>query len=160
MESTLTAIDVASKLAPAFITLVVGITASYISYLHYKINKEKLRLDLFQRRLEAYEKLQQFLSMVLQKGSVANEDIPVLTEAKYKSRFIFGSEIAKYLDTIWDKAFVIRAQQRKLDGEKSLPIGDERNRVCEDNSEDLKWMADQMRISWTHYQKYLTFFLR
>lgn len=152
--------DLVIKLIPAFITLVVGVVASYISHLQYKINKEKMRLDLFQRRLDAYEKLQQFLSKIMRNNDIAKADLPLLTEARYKARFIFGNEITEYLDEIWERSFEILSQQRKLDGDKSLPTGDERNKVCDENAESIEWMIAQMGVSWKYYRKYLTFVLK
>jgi len=53
-------VDIVVKLTPAIFTLVVGSTAAYIAFLQYRVNRDKLRLDLFSKRLEAFEKLQEF----------------------------------------------------------------------------------------------------
>jgi hypothetical protein len=45
--------------------------------------------------LEAYEKLQEFFTSVLRDGTVKNTALITLAEARYKSRFLFGTDITK-----------------------------------------------------------------
>ena len=58
-------VDLIVKLTPAFITFVIGVVGSTIAYRQYRLstlqhqlNQNRLRLDLFSKRLEAYEMLQ------------------------------------------------------------------------------------------------------
>jgi hypothetical protein len=104
-------VDVTVKLTPAFVTLVLGIVGSTIAYWQYRLgklqhqlNQDRLRFDLFSKRHEAYEKLQEFFSSVIRAGTVEDSFLSILGEARYKSRFLFGEEIASYLDETWKKA--------------------------------------------------------
>src|ERR1017187_4100089 len=97
-------VDIVVKITPAFITLVVGSFAGYVAYRQSKTNEDKLRLDLFSKRLEAFEKLQEFFTRLLRDGQVTDEALATLAEARYKSRFLFRPEIEKYFDELWTKA--------------------------------------------------------
>ncbi|MCX6898271.1 MAG: hypothetical protein NT105_06180 [Verrucomicrobia bacterium] len=150
-------VDIIVKLTPAFITLVVGLVASAIGYLQYKINHDKLRLDLFNKRLEAYEKLQEFFIFLIREGGVSDKALSVLAEAKYKSRFLFHQEIEESIDVVWKKAVEIQSLGERLYGLGSLPVGPERTAVCELKSSLLKWMMNEMESSPKRYARYLRF---
>ena len=128
------------KLVPS---LIVGMIAIYIAYNQYKVNKDKLRLDFFEKRLEAYENLQEYFNYFIEKGCIDNEAIRVLNIAHYKSIFLFGSEFTEYIDEVRDKAIEMRHIHIKLHGSKALPSGEERNKVCDKESEIVQWHLDQ-----------------
>ncbi|MEM9121467.1 MAG: hypothetical protein AAGD09_26845, partial [Cyanobacteria bacterium P01_F01_bin.56] len=76
-------LDVIVKLTPAFITLIVGSFGSWIAFSQYQTNKDKLRLDLFEKRLEAYEKVQEYFRHLVREASVTDEAFSLLAEARY-----------------------------------------------------------------------------
>lgn len=150
-------VDIVVKLTPAFVALVVGLFASYVAWLQYKTNRDRLRLDLFSRRLEAFQKLEEFLTSVLREGCVRDEALAILSEARYKSRFLFGTEIEAYLDELWRNAIDARTLHSRLYGPNALPVGTERTAVCEQESTLSKWFLDQMRIAHERYATYMRF---
>ena len=149
------------KLIPSLIavipSLIVGMITAYIAYNQYRVNKDKLRLDLFEKRLEAYEKLQEYFNYFIRKGCIDNEAIIILSTAHYKSVFLFGSEVTEYIDEVRDKAIEMRRLRIKLHNHKALPIGEERNKVSDRDSELFEWHLDQQRDSQKLYIKYLKF---
>jgi hypothetical protein len=150
-------VEIIVKLTPAFVALVVGLVAGGISYLQYNVNRDKLRLDLFNKRLEAYEKLQEFYSSVLAEGTVKNEALPILAQARFKSRFLFGPEIESSFETLWKKAVHIRTLGTRMYGPGSLPVGPERTRVCEQESELVRDILDEMKEAPNRYARYMRF---
>jgi hypothetical protein len=150
-------LDVISKLTAPIITLIVGSFAGYVAYLQFKINREKLRLDLFTRRLEAFEKVQEYFTLVMREGRVTDEALRLLSEARYRSRFLFGHEMEKYFDELWEKAFQMRGLYLRLYGPNSLPVGPERTSICEQESVLLKWKIAQLKSSHEKYARYMRF---
>lgn len=150
-------LDIIVKLTPAIVALVVGLVASGIAFLQFRIARDRLRLDLFTKRLEAYEKLQEFFVSVMSEGTVHHSALRVLSEARYKSRFIFGPEIDEAFATLWKQAVEMRRLRLQLDGSCSLPVGPERTAACDQEEALLNWMADQMNDSPNRYSKYLHF---
>lgn len=150
-------VDIAVKLTPAFVALVVGLVASLISFLQYKISRDKLRLDLFAKRLEAYEKLQEFFTSVMRHGTVKDEALPVLAEARYKSRFLFGPEIEKSFDGLWKKAIDTRTLNTRIHAPGSLPVGPERDAACEREGVLVKELMGEMTSCSERYARYLRF---
>ena len=157
-------LDFVVKLTPAFVTLVIGIIGSIIAYQQYclnreqcRINSDKLRLDLFSKRLDAYEKLQEFFMCVLRTGTVQDKALPILAEANYKSRFLFDEEIGAKLDEIWNKAVDLQTFTEQIFGPGSLPVGPERTAICQQKGALLKWMMKEMEEAPKRYSKYLHF---
>jgi hypothetical protein len=150
-------VEIVVKFMPAFITLIVGLIASLVAYLQYKANRDKLRLELFSKRLEAFEKLQDYLRDVLAEGRVTNKGLSLLAEARSKARFLFGAEVESYFDDLWRKAVEMRGFYDQLYGANSLPIGPERNQICEFDAALLKWKMKQLVEATPLYAKYMRF---
>jgi len=59
-RQTLEVVDVTLRAVTAVSTLLLGIAASVIAYQQYRINKAKLKLDLFERRFALFQKLKEY----------------------------------------------------------------------------------------------------
>lgn len=153
-------VDIAVRLTPALFTVVVGLLGAYIAHRQFKINQDKLRLDLFSKRLEAFEKLQEYFGHVFREGRVKPDALQPLWEARYKSRFLFGKEIEDYLDTLWKRAIEMQSVYRKLyhdDGRPSLPVGQARTQAAEEHSNMLLAQMEDMKNAAKRYEPYLRF---
>ncbi|MEM9818681.1 MAG: hypothetical protein AAF827_20040 [Cyanobacteria bacterium P01_D01_bin.6] len=150
-------LDVIVKLTPAFITLIVGSFGSWIAFSQYQTNKDKLQLDLFEKRLEAYEKVQEYFRHLVREASVTDEAFSLLAEARYKSIFLFDQDIVDHIDDILEKSKEMRIINLKLFGKSPLPVGQERSLLVERDSNLLDWNFEQMKDSPQRYSKYLKF---
>ena len=150
-------VDTAVKLTPAFISLVVGLTASFVGFLQYRAGKDKFRFELFSKRLECFEKLHEFFADVIREGTVKETALPRLLEARQKSLFLFGPEIEKFLDEAWKKSVEINGLRSRLYGPGSLDVGPERNKVCDQETALVRWQMEQMKNSYKLYSPYLRF---
>lgn len=150
-------LDTIVQLTPVFATPVFGVIGSWIAYNQYRTNKDKLRLDLFEKRLEAYEKMQEYFRHVIREGAVPDEALALLTSARYKSLFLFDQDIVDYVNNTVEKAKEMRFIHLKIYGKKSLPIGQERNRLAHRKGELLTWHEEQIQDSPERYAKYLKF---
>ena len=82
----------------------VALFAAYIAYRQYGVSKEKLRLDLFDKRMEVYSLAEDFFKSVLKNGYPANADFRTIYLAVGKSKFLFGAEVEEILISIADLA--------------------------------------------------------
>lgn len=150
-------VDISVKLTPAFISLVVGLTASFVAYLQYRASKDKFRFELFSKRLECFEKLHEFFADIVREGTVKESALPILNDARRKSLFLFGPEIEEFFDEAWKKAVEVYGLRSRLYGPRSLPVGPERNKVCDQETTLMKWHLDKMKNSYKLYSPYLRF---
>jgi hypothetical protein len=150
-------LDLLVKLTPAFITLIVGVFGSYIAFNQYRTNHDKLRLDLFEKRLDAYEKLQEYFACLIREARVEDRAMAILYEARYKSLFLFGEDIIEHIDKILERAKEMREIHLKLSGQNPLPVGEERTRLAYRQRDLLEWHDKQREDSPKRYAKYLKF---
>jgi hypothetical protein len=52
------------------ITLIIGTFVAYVGYQRYAINRERFKLDLFEKRFAVYKGVQVFLSYILREAKV------------------------------------------------------------------------------------------
>ena len=91
------------------------------------------------------------------KGCVEHGALPVLAQARYKARFLFGREIEEYFEELWKAAVDMNSLRRRLYGPDALPVGPDRTAVCEQESKMLKLMMKEMERSTSRFDKYLGF---
>lgn len=147
--------DITAKFAPAFVVFIVDFFSTYIGWNQYRTNRNKLRLDLFEKRLEAYEKLQEYFICVYREGRVEGSVFSILAEARYKSIFFFGNEITEHIDEVWDEARKMGRLHLELYGSKSNMNEEERKRMDDEHIKLLQWTLDQQKDSPNRYAKYL-----
>ena len=148
-------IDIVIKITPAFVTLVIGAVASTIAFFQFRIARDKLKLDLFSRRREAYEKLIEFFTMVGRDGTVTDLTIPLISEARYKAQFLFGDEIMVTFESLFKKSLEVKTLNNLIFGSCAFPVGPERTAACESHKKLVDSILDDMKYLPTRYSKYL-----
>ena len=95
-------------------TIALGIVTSTLSYAAYRFSREKLRLDLFDKRWEIYQQTLEYCSTVTQQGTLKarndnEENIKKAILAAHssfrgigfhKTRALFGSEIHELFEKL------------------------------------------------------------
>jgi hypothetical protein len=66
--------------------------------------------------------------------------------------FLFGKEIQEYLRDLYSKGVDLHCMKDRL---QKLPQGDDRIKLCEENSKLLLWFGDQYEVSKKLFSKYL-----
>ena len=73
----------------AFSAFVIGGIGAYIAFRHWKLDHDKLKLELFDRRLAAYQRLKDAVTPIAASGKVTHEDTDRFARAMYDMRFLF-----------------------------------------------------------------------
>jgi hypothetical protein len=107
----------------------ITIIVAWTGYQQHRLAKEKLKLDLFEKRFSVYKGVQIFLSQIMQEGKLNLDSLSELHKATQEAEFLFEVEIPKYIDSIRSKALKMRAIQSKY--ENMSTTGDERNRLID-----------------------------
>lgn len=90
----------------------ISIVVAYIALLQFHLGKDRLRNDLFDRRMEIFRKTQAFISKAnlgqkREKSQTTERkfdesDLNEMKEAFHESIFLFDEEISEYLGQMWD----------------------------------------------------------
>jgi hypothetical protein len=85
----------------ALSVLVIGGISAYIAWRQWRTAHDRLKLDLFDRRLAAYQRLKDAVAPINASGKVTNEDTDRFARAMYDMRFLFDKETDTCVDEIY-----------------------------------------------------------
>lgn len=111
----------------ALLTPLIAVTAIGIAVLQWKINRNRLKHELFDRRYQQYKAVSDFMGSILTNGKATEE-----AQRKYLSgivgiEFTYSQKISNYLNkNVWSPAIELECIQAEFEG---MPVGDERSRL-------------------------------
>jgi hypothetical protein len=101
--------DLVRGLPTALTALVIGLIAAGIAYRQYQVAQAKLNLELFEHRYALYEVIWDCLAAALDDRTPSTSIAIIIP----KARFLFGSEIAVWLETLETTADGIRVWKER-----------------------------------------------
>jgi len=147
-------------IATALFTGTIAIFAAIIAYQQYIINRRRFKFETYERKLGVYKVIQKFLVDILREGKT---DYPKLFEfyaGASESIFIFEKPkpITDKVEEIYKNANKMIYLSQRLyprNGSEGLPVGQERSKVVEQESELLQWHVDQIKETRELFKKYI-----
>jgi hypothetical protein len=144
------------KILSGFLTPLIAIIVTYIAYQQYKINKNRLRLYLFEKRFKVYDGLMIFLASVIRKADTSNEDLFKFRKHINDAFFLFDDEILSFLEEVYKKAHDLKGLQIKLRN-IDTPSDEEAKEIVEKSLKIQGWLDKQFISSNKIFEKYLRF---
>ena len=143
------------------LTLVIGGIAIWIAYQQHKTARDKLKLDLFDRRYKVYRGLMDFLGAVNADGKPSRDAFGQFYRETDPKRFLFGDDVCDYLEEIREKAVELR-QAIELGAaaraDKCRTISQERLMEASETERDLVgWFYKRVEEASQKFQPYLGF---
>ena len=135
--------------------LVPTVTAfgAMIAWRQWRTAQNKLKLDLFERRLAVYHATAQFLGSVLTTGKVLDEELFGFISSTREAKWLLDAHVADYLRTeLYRKALQLQSLDSTL---KELPIGDERAANVHAQREIKEWMSQQYDVLDAKFARFL-----
>lgn len=143
--------------------LLIAVIVAYVAWQNYKINqaahrieKDKLRLNLFDRRLRVFEACQDLLSFVVREGKPTRDENLKFLRNSSEAEFLFGKEIETYIDEMSKKSLDLIHVREKLDN-KVYKTEEERTKLTGEDEELFEWFRHQYENSRKLFRKYLHF---
>ena len=105
----------------------IALLAIYIAYkewLNIAYRQWLTELDLFKRRLAAYEQLKSAVAPVRASGAVSNTDTDRFAQAMSDIRFLFDKDLERFISGIYDallKKYALDALLEKAAGKEKAP---------------------------------------
>jgi hypothetical protein len=82
------------------VPIIAGIGV-YIAFRHWRTDHDKVKLERFDRRLAAYQRLTDAVAPIAASGKVTHEDTDRFARAMYDMRFLFDKETETCVDEIY-----------------------------------------------------------
>lgn len=136
------------------VTFIIGLVAASIAFLQWKLSRQRFKLDLFDKRYAVFQAVRKFLSVIFQDASFKDKDLFEFYAGTSDAAFLFNDDIPKYIDQIKEIALSMRTTSLKYD---LLPVGEQRNKLVEEESKQLEWLIDQLTKSEEIFESYLGF---
>ncbi len=117
---------------------------AYIAYRQYKISKNQLKLDLYNKRFELFECIRDLFIEIEREAQNKDGDKYYNFVIKVdNSKFLFEQDIIDYTQEIKNKINRLKLINFKLDKER-IPVGEERTTLAYENSEILGWFFAEL----------------
>jgi hypothetical protein len=128
----------------ALLTPIVAIFGIWIAYRQWRTAQNKLKLDLFDRRLAIYEAVQRYLGGVMVSGKTSNEAEFIMLRETRGAKWLLNADIDHYLSkTLWERATKLNCLQSELEG---LGVGAERSTNVTESRDIKEWMRKQHSV--------------
>jgi hypothetical protein len=138
----------------ALLTPTIGITTAWIAIQQYRLAKERMRRELYDRRLAVYRGVIEVLSAGLIWGCVRGEELAMWAKATAEKGFLFDARLCQYLEEIRKRAVEAWALNLQLNGGQ-LPAGDRRAEIAGKHGDALQWLSEQLPEMQNRFAKYL-----
>ena len=138
----------------ALLTPTIAVFGAAITYRQWRTAQNKLKLDLFERRLSVYEAARDYLASVLTSGRTSQESEFKFLSGTRGAKWLFDDAIVQYLDKVlWNKICDLGCIQSELEG---MSVGEERSNKVRAGADIQKWMSEQMEVLDEKFSPYLS----
>ncbi|WP_344760064.1 hypothetical protein [Luteimonas lutimaris] len=122
----------------------MAVLGVFIAYRQWRTAQNKLKLDLFDRRLLIHTAARDYISSVMTSGRSTSEAEYAYLAGTRGAKWLFNDDIVDYLDKVlWHKICDLGCLQSELEG---LPPGQERSEKVRKKAELKKWLFAQMEV--------------
>ena len=126
----------------ALLTPTVAVLGSYVAYRQWRLARNKLKLDLFDRRLLIYTATQAFLGSVISSGSAKQDEVIKFLIATREAKWLLDAAVAQYLEReIYRRAVDLQTLAAELEG---VGVGAIRTKNVHDQAAIKKWLFSQI----------------
>lgn len=144
------------EISKALLTPIIAVVTTYIAYQQWKINRQKLFLDLYDRRLKVYEEVRQILGMVARDARASYDDLLKFHIAVSEADFLFEPEISEYIEEIYQRGVKLQYWNKQYrDLTQTKPDGYDHQKICDGMDAELNWLIQQFEPAKQKFKKYL-----
>lgn len=126
----------------AIVLPIIALIAARIAFRQSQIARNKLKLDLFDRRMAVYEAVRKALGAAARNGKLTQEEEINYLVGISTAKWLFRSEVFTYLDeTLWGKIVDLGLHNSKAE----IPHGEERTEHIKAREETREWLVAQYK---------------
>ena len=128
----------------ALLTPIVAVLGSVIAYWQWRLARNKLKLDLFDRRLRVYEAALTLLASIMTSGKARDEEVRNFLVATREAKWLLNDSIAEYLEKqLYHNAINLQTLDAELEG---VSAGAERSKTIYAQADIKKWLMQQYEV--------------
>jgi hypothetical protein len=137
------------------LTPVIAVIAAYIAWRQAQTASHKLKLELFDRRFQAFEEVKKVFGSMFTIG-IKSEQITQFWFATMNVEFLFGEEIKQYREEIFRRGGNLADVSNDLSDAiaRGAPT-QERKKLSDERRTEVKWAREQVGVVGEKFKKYL-----
>jgi hypothetical protein len=141
----------------ALLTPTVAVFGLIIAYRQWRINKVRLKHELYDRRMAVYTKLIDYLSVIFSGGHFNNEAFIGWLNKSYEGYFLFNDELIKYFEAINEKSRALKKIHRNISLQKETGKKGEQpqNDLSKQEEELQQWFEKQLNVAKDKFSQFL-----
>jgi hypothetical protein len=139
----------------ALMTPTIAIVGSFLAYQQWKINRTRLRHELYDRRMAVYSKLMNYLSAILQEASFPRDAFSEWLPASYEGFFLFDDRLHTYIERLNAKSRAFRSNCRKMKSKCGKCNEDEWKKLCDEDAQLNAWFDKQFDVAKKEFGRFL-----
>nr|WP_320136637.1 hypothetical protein [uncultured Amphritea sp.] len=129
----------------ALIPIALAALGSYIAIQQYRTNRQKLKIELFEKRYAIYDAVREYMGAIIRKRhSNENEQQQFLVETK-GAAFLFDDEIIKFIEDVWQNSIDMGEWH-----EDELP-----STHAQEEADDMRWFLAEFGKLNERFSKYM-----
>ncbi len=144
------------EISKGLLTPIIAVIATYIAWQQWKVNKQKLKLELYDRRLAIYEEVMQILSIILRDADASFDDLLKYRTSVSEADFLFEQEIPFYIDEIYQRGIKLHKLNKQCNESKEKNTdGFKDAEIMEKVGKELEWLTKQFDPAKEKFKQYL-----
>lgn len=137
----------------ALLVPMVAIVGSVIAWQQWRINRARLKNELFDRRYEQFCVVRDFIGSIMTSGRSTTEEQRKYLVGTRGMRFLLDKKIADYMDEhIWKPAIDLECLESELQG---LPVGNDRSENVHKQRDIKLKLHEELKSLEGRFAKYL-----
>lgn len=138
-------------------TLAIATFAVYVAKCQHETARNKLKLDLFDRRYKVYLGIRDLFAVATREARVPNGAFNDYWAATHEGRFLFEADIRDYITEVRKKIAELRNAQAIMDANRDNGKEKEREAAIEKEHELLTWVNTETEQLAGRFHRYLGF---
>jgi hypothetical protein len=140
-------------LSPLVVPITAGIT-TYVAYQQWVTNRNRLRIELYDRRAAVLRASREFISSIMGPARVDGEALAAFVRGVAEADFLFDRDLVRHLDEIYKKAVRMLTLQLERQ-ETARGVCAQSSSFAEEYAQLLAWMQSQHSVLNDKFKKYL-----
>lgn len=140
------------KYLSGFLTPLLGIIATAVIVMQYVLQKNKWKLDLFDKRYPIYDATKKYLASIAQEAKITHNELFDFLRNTKDSNFLFGTDVNDFLKLLYKKGVDLAHIGRVA---RTATIENQRLKAIDDEHYLLNWFSEQFDEANKVFGKYL-----
>lgn len=118
-----------------------------IAVWQWRLEKQKWRLSLYDKRFETYRAVMEFVSLMAHQARCDHSDEIAFLQEASRNRFLFDPDVQDYVELIYKQSVEKNSLEQMLANSRGESATERREMLAEKSKELSEWFAEQFKVA-------------